>query len=148
MTNALVYRCKYTCTNWTTCPFGSLSSVALAPDARLWTIRSPPTLTEAKCSSLQLYITPVIVLVWPFNFLIQSFLCRSHILTIWPVPPEQMYLEPFLLKLIADKHSWIHQDTNIVSSKRCKTWKLESVERKEYNLSTITTVLPSNWNCS
>lgn len=63
-------------------------------------MRSPFSLMDAKCSSLQLYITPVIVSIWPLNRLMHLFLCRSHILTICPLPPEQRYLELLLLKLI------------------------------------------------
>lgn len=84
-----------------TCWLGSLSSAALCPEARLWSIRSPLRLIEAKCSSLQLYITPVTVLVWPFSHLIHRFLCKSHIFTTWSLPPEHIYLDALLLKLIA-----------------------------------------------
>lgn len=98
-----------------TCPWGSFSSAALAPEARLWTIRSPFTLMEAKCSSLQLYIALDIEPVWPFNHLIQRFLCRSHILTTWPLPPEHKYLEVLLLKFMDDIHS-------------CKIYQIKTAE--------------------
>jgi hypothetical protein len=65
-------------------------------------------LIEAKCSSLQLYITPVIVSEWPFNHLIHLLLCKSHTRTILPVPPEPRYREPLLLKQIPkmDSCNW------------------------------------------
>lgn len=111
-----------------TCWLGSLSSAAFCPEARLWSIRSPLRLIDAKCSSLQLYITPVTVLVWPFSHLIQRFLCKSHILTTWPVPPEHTYLDALLLKLMANIDSCqekkLNEATNEVKQKEQKRNRL------------------------
>lgn len=74
-------------------------------------MRSPLRLMEAKCSSLQLYAAPVIVLEWPLNHFIHLFLCKSHILTTWPLPPEHIYLDTLLLKLRADIDSCINGST-------------------------------------
>lgn len=118
-----------------TCWLGSLSSAAFCPEARLWSIRSPLRLIDAKCSSLQLYITPVTVLVWPFSHLIQRFLCKSHILTTWPVPPEHTYLDALLLKLMANIDS-------CQEKKGFRGGKMNEVKQKEQTRNRL-----SDWLC-
>jgi len=125
-----------------TCWLGSLSSAAFCPEARLWSIKSPLRLIDAKCSSLQLYITPVTVLVWPFSHLIHRFLCKSHILTTWPVPPEHTYLDALLLKLIANidscedkkQHEAMHEVTQKEKKKvtNCLTASAKIMTYKDY----------------
>lgn len=132
----------------TTCFSGSLRSAALAPEARLWTIRSPLKLMEAKCSSLQLYDVPVIVFVWPFNHLIQRFLCKSHILTTCPLPPDHKYLDPLLLKAIeniascnednmSEWYSGVRAERNPLQAIGVLEWKRSQIRSRMFFHSTF-----------